>query len=438
MTMNSSGPISLAGTTAGQSIELENGGNGTTIISLNDAAVRSLAGVPSGTIVMPTDFWGKSNFNGGQLWIWGRGSAGALGLGNTTSYSSPKQLGSATTWLTTAGGYLTSFAITNTGQLWSWGSNGLGGITYFGGPLGLGDNVERSSPVQVGTLTDWAFVTGGGNSVAQVTAAVKTNGTLWTWGFQGYGGLGQGSTASKNSPVQVGALTNWKTTSVGGYFCAAVKTDGTLWVWGRNNNGQLGLGDTTNRSSPVQVGTDTNWKTVNCAAQNSIMQGVKTNGTLWGWGDNTNGTLGTGNTTSYSSPVQIGSLTTWSNVWNGTGGFGSGFNTALAIKSDGTAWVWGEGISGGLGLGNTTSYSSPKQLGALTTWTGAKVLMGQNSAMVIKSDGTLWTWGRNNYGQLGLGNTTNLSSPVQVGSLTTWQTLQSGNTGNSHNAIKIP
>ena len=139
---------------------------------------------------------------------------------------------------------------------------------------------------------------------------------------------------------------------------------------------------------------------------------------LWAWGNNDRGQLGLGNITNYSSPKQIGALTTWSTASGGPGNF------VLAVKTDGTLWSWGRNAAGQLGLGNTTDYSSPKQVGALTAW--SKVFQTNGASASIKTDGTLWSWGQNAYGELGLGNTIYQSSPNQVGALTTWSTI-SGN-----------
>ena len=142
---------------------------------------------------------------------------------------------------------------------------------------------------------------------------------------------------------------------------------------------------------------------------------------LWAWGGNTRGQLGLGNTTNRSSPVQVGTTSTWSSVEYNRGG-----EHTLATKTDGTLWAWGANNYGQLGLGNTTNRSSPVQVGALTTW--SKVCCGLYHTAAIKTDGTLWVWGRNNIGQLGLGNITNRSSPVQVGTLTTWSKVSCGKT----------
>lgn len=342
-----------------------------------------------------------------NLFAWGAGANGNLGLGNQTYYSSPKQVGSLY-WNFVSPGTNSTLAIKNDGTLWSWGQNG-------GGQLGLGNTTAYSSPKQIGALTNWLFI----QEKSSSSCAVKTDGTLWTWGQGTNGELGLGNTTSYSSPKQVGALTNWTTLpSVKGQFSLALRTDGTLWSWGANSQGQLGLGDIVKRSSPTQVGSLTNWLSASGGNYNSFA--TKTDGTLWSWGSNNFGGLGLGNTTAYSSPKQIGSLTNWLKV-------SSGYSFALAIKTDGTLWGWGINNGGQLGLGNSTyAYSSPKQVGSLTTW--SKISGAQYSSFAIKTDGTLWAWGYNNQGQLGLNVSTAIkySSPKQVGSLTTWGSVNAG------------
>jgi alpha-tubulin suppressor-like RCC1 family protein len=202
----------------------------------------------------------------------------------------------------------------------------------------------------------------------------------------------------------------------------AIKTDGTLWSWGWNNFGQLGLGDTAPRSSPVQVGALTNWSKLNSSSSPySGAAVIKTDGTLWTWGKNNTGQLGLGNTTNYSSPKQVGALTTWSSV--SMAGNYTVVSTS-AVQTDGTLWTWGSGLDGALGRGNTTSYSSPQQLGALTNW--SKTNGGLLCMSAVKTDGTLWAWGANSSGQLGQGNVIRRSSPVQVGAETYWTDLAMG------------
>ena len=192
-----------------------------------------------------------------------------------------------------------------TGGLWSWGDG-------LSGELGIGSDGERSSPVQtISGGTNWKQV-----EVSYFnTTAIKTDGTLWTWGNNSDGQLGDNTRSSRNSPVQtVSGGTNWKQVSAGGNHTAAVKTDGTLWTWGGNNNGQLGDNTTTNKSSPVQtVSGGTNWKQVSCG--NIFTAGIKTDGTLWLWGYNFDGRLGDNTSTDKSSPVQtISSGNNWKQV----------------------------------------------------------------------------------------------------------------------------
>ncbi len=143
-----------------------------------------------------------------------------------------------------------------------------------------------------------------------------------------------------------------------------------------------------------------------------------TAGGLWTWGQNSSGELGVGNTTYYSSPVQVGALTTWDQAV-------AGLLTTLAIKEN-TLWAWGNGGSGRLGQGNTTDYSSPVQVGALTNWLKVSASAYGNSVGCLKTDGTIWMWGNGYGGALGQGNTTSMSSPVQVGSETYWSDFNAG------------
>jgi alpha-tubulin suppressor-like RCC1 family protein len=294
----------------------------------------------------------------GSLWAWGENSIGQLGNGTSgNSYSSPIQIGSLTNWkqVSAAGGFTHIIKTDNT--LWTCGYN-------IDGQLGNGTRTNYSSPIQVGSLTNWKQVSnfGYGGLLPSFVAAIKTDGSLWVWGSNTGRQLTVYSVSVLySSPIQVGSLTNWKQVATGQEYISAIKTDGSLWVWGNNVYGQFGNGTYGNiYSSPIQVGSLTNWKQVACGYYHTMA--IKTDGTLWTWGYNTNGQLGNGTITHYSSPIQIGSLTNWKQVSC------SGFNSA-AIKTDGSLWAWGDDAYGQLGNGTSgNSYSSPIQIGSLTNW----------------------------------------------------------------------
>ena len=287
----------------------------------------------------------------GTLWSWGSNGSGQLGQNNTINLSSPVQIGALTEWFKVSAGINFCASIKTNGTLWTWGDGGLG-------RLGQNNTITLSSPVQVGALTDWAQVSGG----SSFCAAIKTNGTLWTWGnnYSGQLGLGNRGYTNRSSPTQVGVLTDWSQVASGNNMCVAVKTNGTLFTWGQGSSGRLGLNNTIYRSSPTQVGALTDW------AQASTGEGwcvaVKTNGTLWSWGGGGSGQLGQNDTISQSSPVQVGALTDWAQASGST-------STCVAIKTNGTLWAWGNNNFGQIGQNLAyNSRSSPVQIGASTNW----------------------------------------------------------------------
>ena len=236
---------------------------------------------------------------------------------------------------------------------------------------------------------------------------IRNDGTLWSNGdstlINGQYDPNTGNGYSTPTPTQIGTANNWKSISNGSYHIAAIKTDGTLWTWGDNFGGQLGNGTTINNYTPTQIGNSTNWKSVSSGYDFNIA--VKTDGTLWSWGMNNYGELGNGTTIQNYTPNQIGTATNWKSV-------SAGREQSLAIKTDGTLWVWGLNDYGQLGDGTNINKSSPIQIGTSNNW--KQVTAGNWFSTAIKNDGTLFSCGRNDYGQLGDGTTVNKNNLTQI------------------------
>jgi alpha-tubulin suppressor-like RCC1 family protein len=356
----------------------------------------------------------------GTLWTWGNGSSGQLGrivdtltpvttfAGGTnwadTPTTEPEEL------YTLSAGRRHTAAIKTDGTLWTWGYN-------YSGQLGTNDTTSRNTPVTTfAGGTNWKQV----SSERQHTAAIKTDGTLWTWGSGSDGRLGTNNATNRSTPVTTFAGgTNWKQVSSGLNHTAAIKTDGTLWTWGSGNLGQLGTNNTISRFTPVTTfAGGTNWKQV--SASRSATAAIKTDGTLWIWGYNEWGQLGTNDTSQRSTPVTtFAGGTNWKQV-------SGGYTGIAAIKTDGTLWVWGYNYDGQLGTNDLTNRSTP-----VTTFAGGtnwkQVSSGRFHTAAIKTDGTLWTWGRGNDGRLGTNDTTTRSTPVTTfAGGTNWKQVGTG------------
>jgi alpha-tubulin suppressor-like RCC1 family protein len=332
-----------------------------------------------------------------ELWTWGSNGSGQLGVNDTTNRLTPvTTLSGGSNWKQVSVGYHCT-AIKTDGTLWTWGYN-------VSGQLGTNDTANRSTPVTTfAGGTNWKQVSAGGQ---EHTAAIKTDGTLWVWGRDGNGALGTNGGGDKYTPVTTFAGgTNWKQVSGGVNHTAAIKTDGTLWVWGGNNFQPLGINGGFSATPVTTFAGGTNWKQV--TANWFHTAAIKTDGTLWTWGRNYTGELGTNDNTQRLTPVTtFAGGTNWKQV-------GSGYGSVRAIKTDGTLWNWGQGAFGNLGINGGSSQTPVTTFAGGTNWKQFSSVLLSLSCAAIKTDGTLWTWGYNGgEGRLGTNDTTNRLTPV--------------------------
>jgi alpha-tubulin suppressor-like RCC1 family protein len=412
----------------------------------------------------------------GTLWAWGRNHRGQLGLGDTLSRNTPQQIGFDNDWVTTGCGGNQSFAIKSNGTLWAWGENSSG-------QLGIGNNQNTSAnwaPIQVGLATNWISVAAGNN----FTVGLNASGGMFTWGSDAFGQLGNGAASASFSPAQIQQSSRWTVVEAGADYAMAIMSDGNLYAWGRNNRGQLGDNTTTNRVNPVLIASTTPWIGVSCGQAGPLSGvqhtvGLKANGTVWTWGDNTLGALGNSQVSSPTVNVPTAVFPTVSNIaavetGNGltyirntsgqvyaagtdiNGAFGNdsttqsnvflpisvvpvswssvaaGQNFNIALKSDGTIWMWGSNANGLLGNGTSSPSNvlTATQIGTASNWKA--VSAGANHAFAINASGDLFAWGDNTQGQIGngLGGGTagGIVSPVLISSAIPWICVSAGNT----------
>ena len=339
----------------------------------------------------------------GLLMAVGDNSHGQAGDGGTDQHlipglvSGPGGVGRLSDIIDNAGGASHSVALKSDGTVWAWGDNSKG-------QLGNRSNTDSHVPVQVLGLGS-ALSVGAGD---RHTVAVGSGGTVWAWGYNVFGELGNGTANDSTLPVQVSGLAGVSEVAVGSHFNVARKADGTVWAWGDNGYGQLGNGTTTGSPTPTQVGGLSNVTAI--AAGYYHAAALRSDGTVWGWGSDLYGQLGISGKQS-TTPIQVSGL---SNVVAVAAGAG---HTA-ALKSDGTVWAWGLNGNGQLGDGTTASRSSPGQVSNLAGVVAIGAGAGAQFTMAATADGAFHAWGANTYGQLGDGTTTDRPVPTAVSGLT--------------------
>lgn len=303
-----------------------------------------------------------------------------------------------------------SLAIRADGTLWAWGGN-------LFGQVGDGSLKNISKPIMVGTAKNWVALASGEFH----NLALRSDGTLWSWGYNLNGQLGDGTPGlNKSVPAKVGNLTTWTAVAAGKAHSVALKKDGTLWTWGRNFSGQLGDGTLSDRSLPVQIknpiNPQTKWIAIAAGAENTFARDV--DGNLWAWGSSQSGLFDSGQGVEpITTPTRLGG-----GPWVATA---AGRLHALTIRADGALFSGGDNAHGQLGLPGKSGPTAG-QVGTEFNWSA--IAAGDFHSLGIRTDGTLWSWGKNEAGQLGDGSNQKLDSPKKVGNESTWIKLSAGAT----------
>ena len=315
----------------------------------------------------------------------------------TGESSTPGRVSGLTGVIQVSAGVLHSLALRSDGTVWAWGNN------WFG-QLGNGTVTSTSAAVRVTGLTGVIQVSAGGVH----SLALRSDGTVWEWGDDG--------TAEYLTPVQVPGLTGVTKISAGGMFSLALRSDGTVWAWGRNQVGQLGDGTTAASRVPVQV-TGLSQVTSIAAGYDASLatrtRGITALTSVWAWGGNSKGQLGDGTFTNHLTPGQVTGIDT-----PFVASISAGYRFAVVLATDGSAWGWGADESGQL---DNAPTSNPVTRPVRMTGTGSgitRLSAGYDHVLALRSNGTVLAWGANSDGQLGDGGTASTSGPVQVLGLT--------------------
>lgn len=345
----------------------------------------------------------------GRVKAWGSNGSGQLGNGGTDPEHSPIFVPNLDNVKNLDSGCQHVLALKRNGTVRAWGSNN-------DGQLGNDDAPNNSPiPVAVSGLDNVKAVSAGGSH----SLALKTNGTVRAWGSDDDGELGNNSPLNARPvPIKVDDLNHVRAIAAGQNVSYALKLNGTVWSWGLNDSGQLGNSDMPNNSPvPVKVKKLDNVNTIatNCSGFHALA--VKKNGTVWAWGYGGDGVLGNGSTDNSDVPVRVSLLDEVKDV-------SGGYIFSLALKKNGTVWSWGENGDGALGTGNEDDSYVPVRVKNLRRV--KEIAAGGSHGLAIRRNGEVKAWGWNIAGQLGDGSTDTRYLPVKVQNLTDVKHIASG------------
>jgi alpha-tubulin suppressor-like RCC1 family protein len=373
----------------------ENGqlGNGTCDQHLTPVQVRGIVGFKG---LAAGDYHTLAYKHDGSLWSWGGNTDCQLGTGSDGDTTSPGQIDTLDGIVDVGAFDYNSAAVKSDGSVWCWGDNEYG-------QLGIGevyDSYDQCVPVQVNEISAAESVTVG----ASFALALLSNGTVWGWGKNGLGQLGDGTNDQRASPVVVEGISDFTAVEAGANHALAIRADQTVWAWGHNSNGQLGDGTTDGRNTPAAVAGLTNIIAVSAGTSHSVA--LDTSGKVWTWGDNWYGQLGDATNDDNGIPIQVPGV---SNIV----AIAAGEFSTFAVHSSGTVYAWGSNGDGQLGNGGTVNQNAPVEV-ALSAPVEA-VAAGWHHSIAVKKDSSVSAWGENYWGQLGNDSNDGSSTPVACG-----------------------